>query len=249
MSFSRKILLINPNSSRAMTACLEEMLAAWKEHETNGAIQIVTYTAPSGPASINDKNDGDESAVIVMNDLQSTLGSYDAFLVACYSAHPLVPMLQGQVGPHVHVTGIFEASITTALSLYDWRYKFGIISTGVYWKDALSEAIMEFLDVESFKRFKGVETTGLDAGELHSASPELVRTKIMEATKRLVRFYDVRVICLGCAGMSGLDDIVYEALVEALGQKEADRVHIVDGVKAGIVLLEGLLKVLPGRRI
>ncbi len=69
----------------------------------------------------------------------------------------------------------------------------------------------------------------------------------MEATKRLVKDRDVKVICLGCAGMAGLDGIVEEALVEELGEEEAKYVHVLDGVKAGLGLLEGLLRALPGK--
>jgi hypothetical protein len=46
----------------------------------------------------------------------------------------------------------------------------------------------------------------------------------------------------------GLDGIVQEALVEELGEKEANYVHILDGVKAGIGLLEGILRALPGKK-
>ena len=66
-----------------------------------------------------------------------------------------------------------------------------------------------------------------------------------EATKRLVKDRDIKVICLGCAGMVGMDDDVYEALVEELGEFEAKDIHILDGVKAGISLLEGLMRTLP----
>jgi hypothetical protein len=46
--------------------------------------------------------------------------------------------------------------------------------------------------------------------------------------------------------MAGLDDIVREALQEELGE-DAKHVHILDGVKAGIGLLESLLRALPPR--
>jgi Asp/Glu/hydantoin racemase len=77
----------------------------------------------------------------------------------------------------------------------------------------------------------------------------VVRKKMMDATKRLVRNRDVKVICLGCAGMAGLDSLVEDALVEELGEEEAGCVLILDGVKAGIGLLESLLRALPGKGI
>jgi Asp/Glu/hydantoin racemase len=251
---SKRILLINPNSSQSMTDGLSQLLKDMNRHGTTST-QIETYTAPSGPPSINNEDDALVTAKIVLPDLEPRLKDYDAFLVACYSVHPLVGMLRKKVAPHVHVTGIFEASISTSLSLLPLGSsssykKFGIVSTGTYWEKALSDGVRDFLEVEDVgkcRRFKGVETTGLNADELHTAPAEVVRKKMMEATKRLVRDKDVRVICLGCAGMAGLDVIVEEALVEELGN-DAKYVYVLDGVKAGLGMLESLLRALPPKK-
>jgi Asp/Glu/hydantoin racemase len=250
----KKILVINPNSSKSMTDSLDQLISNLNRQLPFPA-EIHTYTAPSGPPSINNEGDALESAQVVFADLESEISKYDACLVACYSVHPLVGMLREKLAPHSHVTGIFEASISTALSLLPLqsrfkRSKFAIVSTGAYWENELSEGVRRFLDLpdlKSCRRFKGVETTGLNAIELHTAPPEDVRRKMMEATKRLVKDRDVKVICLGCAGMAGLDGIVEEALVEELGEEEAKYVHVLDGVKAGLGLLEGLLRALPGK--
>jgi len=53
---------------------------------------------------------------------------------------------------------------------------------------------------------------------------------------------------LGCAGMAGMDEMVREALDEELGKEDSENVYIVDGVKAGVVYLEGLLKAMPDRK-
>jgi Asp/Glu/hydantoin racemase len=249
-----KILVINPNSSKAMTNSLDQLINSLDQQLPFSA-EINTYTAPAGPPSINNENDALASAQVVLSDLEPKLSQYDAFLIACYSVHPLVGMLREKLAPRLHVTGIFEASICTALSLLPPQFggkksKFGIVSTGTYWEDALSEGVKMFLgleDLRSSARFKGVETTGLNAIDLHTAPPEEVRRKMMEATKRLVEDRDVNVICLGCAGMAGLDGIVEKALVEELGENEARHIHILDGVKAGLGLLEGLLRALPGK--
>jgi Asp/Glu/hydantoin racemase len=248
----KKILVINPNSSESMTDSLSQLISGL-DHQLPFSAEIRTYTAPAGPPSINNEIDAQTSAGIVLSDLETELSQYDAFLVACYSVHPLVEMLREKLAPHQHVTGIFEASILTALSLLplgfrEKRLKFGIVSTGAYWENALSEGVKKFLGLDDWRscgRFKGVETTGLNAIELHTAPLEEVKRKMMEATKRLVRKRDVKVICLGCAGMAGLDGIVEEALTDELGVEEAKYVHVLDGVKAGLGLLDGLLRALP----
>ncbi|TAQ86021.1 hypothetical protein B7494_g5650 [Chlorociboria aeruginascens] len=252
---SRKLLVINPNSSKSMTQGLESRL---DDLGPSHVFHISFYTALAGPDSINDENDALESGIICLKDLEPVLSEYDAFLVACYSVHPLVSLIRERVRPGVHVMGIFEASITTSLSLLDYTSKsgaerfgkFGIVSTGRYWSKALSEGLAWFLgheDIRNCAAFKRVETTGLTAAELHTTAPEVVRRKMSDATKRLVKDRDVKAICLGCAGMAGMDSIVEEALIEELGEQAAKQVYIVDGFKAGVVLLEGLVRALPSR--
>lgn len=174
------------------------------------------------------------------------LKDHNAFLVACYSPHPLVTLLKSEETIRNHpgklVTGIFEASITSSLQFIQNDQKFGIVSTGKVWEQILSVGVHQFLGTKSCERFSGVQTTGLNATELHTAPQEEVRERMKEATKRLVKDGDVGAVCLGCAGMSGMDDIVREACVEALGNEKGRRVKIVDGVQAGVLWLDGCLK-------
>lgn len=179
--------------------------------------------------------------------------------MACYSAHPLVHQLRkecdkltaaatsgpgGSGGARKYVTGIFEASVLASLSLassHGAGVGFGIVSTGKIWETALRDAVHEFLESDS-QRFVGCQTTGLNASELHDLAPEIVRGKMKDATKRLLRDgkgkdVDVKAVCLGCAGMVGLEEAVREACVEELGGERGKGVSIVDGVKAGVGML------------
>ncbi|KIX93822.1 uncharacterized protein Z520_10447 [Fonsecaea multimorphosa CBS 102226] len=145
---------------------------------------------------------------------------------------------------------------------------FGIVSTGKIWEEALQTAVEEFIGcpptttTTTKSPFVGCETTGLNASELHDLPAEQVRRKMMEATTRLLRRGQtnsgsssssgsvsgsgkpsrVQAICLGCAGMVGLDTAVREACVETLGPERARDVYIVDGVKAGVGTLYGLAR-------
>ena len=176
------------------------------------------------------------------------ISRHDGFLVACYSKHPLVPLLKREAAidqARKPVTGIFEASVGTSLQLIRPDERFGIVSTGKVWERILSEAVADFLGTsgsEASKRFAGVQTTGLNATDLHDAPADEVRKRMKDAVKRLLRVGNVGAICLGCAGMAGMDAMVREACVEELGEVEGSRIRIVDGVVAGVAWLEGAVR-------
>jgi Asp/Glu/hydantoin racemase len=179
--------------------------------------------------------------------LRAALSHHDGFLVACYSQHPLVPLLKEEPAIRASrkpVTGIFEASVATSLQVIHPDESFGIVSTGSVWEGILSDATVAFLGTgaQDSKRFAGVETTGLMATELHDAPAEEVRQRMKDAVKRLVRKGNVGAVCLGCAGMAGMDEMVREACVEELGEGEGRRVRVVDGVVAGSAWLEGAVR-------
>lgn len=109
------------------------------------------------------------------------------------------------------------------------------------------------MGVGASRKFVGCETTGLNADQLHALPADEVKGKMMDATKRLLRKAQVDgedsestsgvgAICLGCAGMVGLDDAVRAACIEELGEEKGKIVHIIDGVKAGIVQLLGMAR-------
>lgn len=228
-----------------MSAFLELVIQeSANDQETN----YTFFTAPSGPKSINNEDDAVESAKHCMPYLKSLLKDHGGFLVACYSQHPLVQQLKSLPIIQQHgkpVTGIFEASVAMSLLFIAPDEKFGIVSTGKVWETILTDAVQDFLGTGSSgvsKRFAGVETTGLNATELHDAPAEEVRRKMKDATKRLLRKGDVGAVCLGCAGMAGMDEIVRSAAIEELGEERGRRVRIVDGVKAGAAWLEGAVR-------
>ena len=206
------------------------------------------FTAPSGPKSINNEDDASESAKHCLPQLLKNIDENDGLLIACYSKHPLVPQLKTQkviaAKGRPIITGIFEASVATSLQIIAPHERFGIVSTGKVWEQILTEAVANFLGSgkETSSRFAGVETTGLNATELHDAQPQEVRTRMKEATKRLIRKGDVGAVCLGCAGMAGMNEMVKEAAIEELGEDKGSSVRVVDGVEAGVTWLEGAIR-------
>ncbi|KAL9040394.1 MAG: hypothetical protein Q9180_001938 [Flavoplaca navasiana] len=244
------------------------------------------YTFLTGPASapysINNLADAEASttaclpllsqqspAITTTPSSTSTSPSYDANLIACYSPYPLIPTLQS-LSPSVPTIGIFEASVQVAIQLLsslgnnqkeEKTRKFGIVSTGLQWKDILNHALTADVGIgvglgeEGAKRwFAGTECVGVDAGDLHPSEPsphtpnvggvgeleseDKIKNAVMAATGRLLDRGDVGVIVLGCAGMVGMDDWVREEVV----RKGLEGVRVVDGVKAGVGVLQGLVR-------
>lgn len=228
------------------------------------------YTAPTNsgaPSSINDSTDIDASTEAVWTHLSNNniLEQHDGVLIACYSSHTLVDKIAAHY-PDILVTGIFEASIVATLPLLrrttggggggdgGW----GIVTTGRFWESHLTSAVQEFLgqsqseyDAASAtatttnKWFRGVFTTGLNAGDFHgpgAVPPSTIREKLSDATRRLLRTGGVDCVIMGCAGMAGLEQIIREACMEEYGEEGARRVFIVDAVRAGVGVLEGMVR-------
>ncbi|PLB35040.1 aspartate/glutamate racemase family protein [Aspergillus candidus] len=275
------ILVINPNTSTHMTDALCPIV----EDLNYANIHFDFFTAPSqsvtfpdgrvidGIPSINSGEDSAKSALHCKPFVEPLLPKYDGFLVACYSAHPLVGMIKEDLAKmeatdtralstaqfkRKYVTGIFEASIVASLSLISSfqltgsqdlqksqaKDTFGIVTTGSIWKEELGNAVAQMLvgsggQMDSLGRFAGVETTGLTAVELHTTAPEEVKRRIIESTERLIKSTPnpLSAICMGCAGMAGMEDAVREGCVKAYGVQRGSQVSIVDGVVAGAGML------------
>ncbi|KAK5992127.1 putative C1F7.10-like protein [Cladobotryum mycophilum] len=241
------ILLLNPNSSTSMTYGMET--AAKRITSITPSVTFDAYTAPSpSPASINNDLDIQASSEAVLRDalLHQNLhsGIYDAVLVACFSVHTLVATLSESLT--IPVTGIFEASILTSLSLLpppSTTQQWGIVTTGEFWETHLSNGVADFLgqapsSTSGNRNFTGVFSTGLTAGDFHTVSPEDVRARLEQATRQLLNAGEVTCVVMGCGGMAGLQDIIRSVALEVYGRERAKGVYIVDGVQAGILQLQ-----------
>ncbi|PON24215.1 hypothetical protein TGAM01_v206903 [Trichoderma gamsii] len=253
-SSSINILLLNPNSSLAMTKTMES--AANTIAASYPSMSISTYTAPEqAPASIDNEDGINASVEAVTNDpgFMSCIRStpFDAVLVACFSVHPLVKQLAYSLTP-VPVIGIFEASILTGLSLIPTaeadgvhkQHKWGIVTTGAFWENHLLNGVAAFLGSStasssfSDPRFAGVFSTGLNAGDFHTISQDEINVRLREATKRLLSSGNITCVVMGCGGMGGLQDMIRTIVIEEYGQERAKDVCIVDGVQAGVLQLQ-----------
>ncbi|KAH9935202.1 Asp/Glu/hydantoin racemase [Epithele typhae] len=226
------IVIINPNSSQSMTTALEPILA----NLTHPALSLRYHTGPDqSPPSVNDSTTSVLSAAHTFASLQTFLGEaedhqVDAFLVACFSDHPLVGMLREHTTKPV--LGIFEASIMHALAL---GRPFGVVTTGQYWEAALTDGVRSrFGSADLGGAFVGVESTGMSALELHEARAEIVTGALGVAAAKIVG-RGARTIIMGCAGMSGMERAIR-------GGCAGEQVVVVDAVRSGVTVLEGLVR-------
>ncbi|PPQ69016.1 hypothetical protein CVT24_000091 [Panaeolus cyanescens] len=225
---SIRILIINPNSSASVTSGLKDILVP------PPATYLNFYTAPIiAPAQIMDLTTGIQTASICFDDLKKKglIDQYDAFLVCCFSDHPLTHILREHTPKPV--INILEAAISHSLLI---GQRFGIITTGSGYKYIYHKDVKNFMGNTS-DRFAGLVASGLGVVELREGVREDVERKVKDAARRVAEM-GADVIILGCAGMAGMEDLVRSAVAEAGHQP----VKVVDGAKAGVQLLPALAR-------
>ncbi|KAK8071436.1 hypothetical protein PG997_011639 [Apiospora hydei] len=125
--------------------------------------------------------------------------------------------------------------------------RWGIVTTGKFWEEHLSSGVAQYLrgahSLGPGSTFAGVESTGLNASDFHhGVDPAVITTKIQEATLRLLD-KGVSCIVMGCAGMAGLEATIRSAATERNGERWAyETLHVVDGVRAGLVQVDQMIK-------
>lgn len=232
------ILLINPNSTSSMTdACLRSIAPTLPPHVT-----VHGFTAPStAPSAIEGRADAVLSSADCFRALRPLLAAsstasstgpshhFDAFLVACFSAHPLIPMLREEY-PQPTI-GIMEAALYASRMCGD---KLSVITTGQRSRFLHADAINTTYGLGHFS--VGCEASDVAVLELESKPKEEVYAGLVRAAKKLVdRGADC--ICLGCAGMTEMQEVCQEAV----GMEERE-VMVVDGVAMGVQFLIGLVR-------
>ena len=168
-------------------------------------VSFKMVTAPShAPASITSVTTSVLSAAhslpVILPELEG--GACDAVVIACFSAHPLVPMLRELTT--LPVIGIMEAGILMASQVGS---KPGIVTTDKRWEPLLEHEIEGELGL-SHQCKAGVMSSGLSVLELETLPKERVHEALGKTASRMVGTREADVILLGCAGMVGLDEVV-----------------------------------------
>lgn len=236
----RRVLVINPNTSTAITETFKPIIAELDLPNTT----ITYWTSSSGPAMIKTKADLVESASLCLPSLVEVAHMFDGFLAACYADHPLVRMLRAAVQGKP-VVSIFEASLLACVQLVDPQSTFGIVTTAKAYESMLDESVEEILGAKEYSsRFAGTCATGLGLRDLHPSKAILAGRKMMEATANLITLSNgtLKIISMGGVILAGKEHWVRKACQRELGHVAGDAVKIVDQLLAGMLVLDAQLR-------
>lgn len=211
-----RIGLINPNTSETVTGHILEAA----QEVADSSTRLVTFTARRGPVAIESYVDEAYAAAEVAG-IVMTNPDCDAYVVACASDPGVAAARELTRSP---VVGIGEASFLLAGLL---GARFSVITTldrgvGAVRRQICSHGLSD--------RCVCVLSAGLTVLESGSA-PDAAR-RISERAALAVTRDHAEVIILGCAGIARLADAVSTEI----------GVPVVDGVRAAVVLAEGLVR-------
>ncbi|MFT4212639.1 MAG: aspartate/glutamate racemase family protein [Microbacterium sp.] len=213
-----RITLLNPNTSRAMTA----KIAVAAREVTGPGVEIAAVCPDAGPAAIESHLDEVYAAAAVVELVERDLdaGGSDGYVVACFG-DPGLDAARELVD--VPVVGIAESAMHVA-SLTGRT--FAVVTT---LERTLGRA-HDLLDRYGMTRAcVSMTGTGVPVLDLEDADPAAVEI-IAAACERAVRDDRAQAIVLGCAGMADL----CARLTVRCG------VPVVDGVAAAVGLVSAM---------
>jgi Asp/Glu/hydantoin racemase len=213
-----RILVINPNSTRAVTHAIDEAMAPLR---LPGGPEILCLTLEEGPPGVESQLDADGvilplSRMICENDANAA-----AFVIACFSDPGLFSARESTAKP---VLGIAECGILTALTL---GHRFGVISI-------LARSVARHLRyigaMGVTQRLAGDLPVGLGVAELADRRTTLAR--MIEVGHALRDRHGADVLVMGCAGMAR-----YRADLE-----KAVRIPVVEPTQAAVTMAIGRVR-------
>ena len=214
-----RILFVNPNTSEAFTQRIQSIVNQYALPSTTADAK----NPAAGPRSIEGIFDELLSSQGTLELVLNELDHYDAFVIACYSDHPTIYALREIT--EKPVLGIAEASMYMACML---GHRFSVVTTNMEWEPLLWDAVGHYGLKE---RCASIRSTGMPVLALEKASPAETYQLILKGARQAVEQDGAEVICLGCAGMTGMDKSLEAEL----------KIPVIDGVIGALKLLESLV--------
>ena len=183
-----RILVINPNSTEAVTRGIDQAVEPLR---MPGGPAIDCVTLKEGPPGIETQQHVDSVVSPLLNLVREKDSEYAAFVIACYSDPGLHSVREATKKP---VLGISECGILTALTL---GHRFGVIAI-------LTQSIPRHLRYVGAlgvtERLAGELPVGLGVTELSDEGKTFGR--MVEVGKALRERHGADVVVMGCAGMA-----------------------------------------------
>ena len=183
-----RILVINPNSTEAVTRGIDEAVEPLR---IPGGPGIDCVTLKEGPPGIETQQHVDSVVSPLLSLIQRNEKQYAAFVIACYSDPGLHSVREATRKP---VLGISECGILTALTL---GHRFGVIAI-------LQQSIPRHLRYVGAMgvsdRLAAELPVGIPVVELSDEKKTFGR--MVEVGKALRQDHGADVVVMGCAGMA-----------------------------------------------
>jgi allantoin racemase len=212
-----KILVVNVNTSQPMTDVIGE---AARRYASPGTA-VVALRPYFGAEAVDCNFESYLSAVAVMDRVLAYDEPYDAVVLAGFGEHGRDGLQELIEQP---VVEICEASAHVAMMI---GHAYSVVTT----LRRSVPAIEGRLRVAGlWDRCASVRASGMSTLEVE-ADPERAVGAIVAEARRAVEADRAEVICLGCAGMAGLE----EAITTELG------VPVIDGIGAAVRLAEAVV--------
>ncbi len=212
-----RITLINPNTSRAMTA----KIAAAAREVAGPGVDVAAVCPDVGPAAIESHLDEAFAAAAVVDLIDQDLraGGSDGYVIACFG-DPGLDAARELV--EVPVVGIAEAAMHVAVLS---GRTFGVVTTLPRTLGRARDLVRRYGMTDACVALVG---TGIGVLELEDTDPAAVETIAAECAQVVAEGADV--VVLGCAGMTDL----CRALSARVG------VPVVDGVGSAVGLVAAM---------
>jgi len=194
-----KIMVINPNSSIAMTEHIAHVL-----NKIKGCDMELTVThTPDVPPAIESAYDEALCVPGVLKLIEkANREGYDAAILACFSDPGLEACREIS---NILVTGIEETSMHVAAMM---GAKFSILTMN---QERVPAKVREGRRFKLEHSMASARPLGMSVAETDS-EPERAREQIMRVARQAVECDGAEVIILGCAGMAGYAEGISEEL-------------------------------------
>jgi allantoin racemase len=219
-----RILVINPNSTEAVTQTIDDAIAPLR---LSGGPEIACLTLKEGPPGIESQLDADAVISPLCRMVREREHDAAAFVIACFSDPGLFSAREVTTRP---VLGIAECGILAALT---FGQRFGIVSILA---GSIPRQLRYVAAMGVAQRLAGDVPVGLGVAALADAGTALPR--MIEAGRTLRDRHGADVLVLACAGMAA-----YRAELE-----EALCIPVVEPTQAAVTMAIGRVRLGWGLR-